>query len=74
VLRALPDWEQRFAAFYVLNPHPAFTQIADVTDPFPIDRPSPIAPIELDLDELEALMAYVTAMPAADLGDPLEHQ
>ena len=74
VLRALPDWEQRFAAFYALNPHPAFTQITDLTPPFPIDRPSPIEPIELDFDELDALMAYVASMDAADLGAPLQHQ
>ena len=74
VLRALPDWEQRFAAFYALNPHPAFTQITNLTPPFPINRPSPISPIELNFDELDALMAYVAAMPAADLGKPLEHQ
>lgn len=74
VLRALDDWEDRFAAFFVLNPHPAFTQIEDITEPFPIDRPSPIAPVELTLDELEALLAYVSAMDAADLGKPIEHQ
>lgn len=74
VLRALPDWEQRFGAFYALNPHPSFTQIADITPPFPDDRPSPIAPVEMNIDELEALLAYVAAMPAADLGQPLDHQ
>ena len=74
VLRALPDWEERFTAFYALNPHPSFTQVIEVTEPFPIDRPSPIAPIELTLEELEALMAYVTAMAPANLGKPLEHQ
>lgn len=74
VLRALPDWEARFASFYALNPHPAFTQIDEVTDPFPIDRPSPISPIQLTLDEVEAMLAYVAAMPAADLGKPLDHQ
>jgi hypothetical protein len=74
ILRALPDWEQRFAAFYALKPHPAFTQVIDLTDPFPIDRPSPIAPIELTLDEFDAILAYVAAMKAADLGDPLKHQ
>ena len=74
VLRAMPDWDLRFSAFYALNPHPAFTQIADVTEPFPEERPSPIAPIEMTLDELEAMLAYVAAMPAADLGKPLEHQ
>ena len=74
VLRALPDWEARFATFYVLNPHPSFTQIEDLTEPFPIDRPSPIAPVEMTFDDLEALLAYVAAMPAADLGRPLDHQ
>lgn len=74
ILRALPDWEERFAAFYVLKPHGAFTQITDLTEPFPIHRPSPISPIELSLDEFEAMLAYVTIMPAADLGAPLKHQ
>ncbi len=74
VLRSLPDWEVRFAGFYTLNPHPAFTQIEEVTDPFPLDRPSPIAPIEMTLEDLEAMLAYVAAMPAADLGRPLDHQ
>ena len=40
VLRTLRDWEDRFQAFYVLNPHPAFTQITDVTKPFDATRPS----------------------------------
>jgi hypothetical protein len=74
VLRAMPDWQDRFSAFYVLNPHPAFTQITGVTPPFPIERPSPIAPIELTLDEVEAVLSYVAAMEAADLGQPLTHQ
>lgn len=74
VLRSLPDWDIRFASFYVLNPHPSFTQIEDVTDPFPIDRPSPIAPIELTLDELEAILAYVESMTGANLGGDLIHQ
>ncbi|SDE50457.1 hypothetical protein [Ruegeria marina] len=72
VLRSLPDWEARFSAFYTLNPHPAFTQVADVTPPFPIDRPSPIAPVELTLDDVEAVLAYVATMEAAQLGAPLQ--
>lgn len=74
VLRGLSEWENRFTAFYTLKPHPAFTQVADVTEPFPPDRPSPIAPIELTLDDLDAILSYVTALDAADLGKPLEHQ
>lgn len=74
VLRSLEDWENRFTAFYVLNPHPAFTQVTEVTPPFPEDRPSPIAPIELTLDEIESILAYVAALDGADLGAPLQHQ
>ncbi len=74
VLRSLSDWEQRFSAFYALNPHPSFTIIAEVTPPFPDNRPPPIVPVELTLDEVEAVVAYVAAMAAADLGAPLQHQ
>jgi len=74
VLRTLPDWAARFQSFYVLNPHPAFTQVEDVTAPFPIDRPSPIVPIEVTLDEVEAILAYVAEMAPADLGAPLQLQ
>ena len=74
VLRGMPDWELRFAGFYTLNPHPAFTIIDEVTEPFPEERPSPIVPIRLSLEELDAMLAYVAAMEAADLGAPLKHQ
>ena len=74
VLRALPDWEDRFYAFYTLNPHPSFTVIEGLTLPFPENRPSPIAPVELTLEEVEAIVAYVAAIAAADLGAPLEFQ
>lgn len=74
VLRAMRDWDMRFAAFYALNPHPAFTQIEDVTPPFPINRPSPIVPVEMTIDELDAILAYVSGMTPADLGAPIRHQ
>ncbi|MEL0438090.1 hypothetical protein [Phycobacter sp. K97] len=74
VLRTLPDWDYRFQAFYALNPHPAFTQVADVTEPFPEDRPSPIVPVAMTLDDLEAILAYVSSLEPADLGAPLQHQ
>ncbi|WP_439123175.1 hypothetical protein [Marivita sp.] len=72
VLRTLRDWEDRFQAFYVLNPHPAFTQITDVTEPFDATRPSPIAAVEMTLDDLENIMAFVQGIPPADLGRPVQ--
>jgi len=74
VLRAMRDWDRRFQTFFALNPHPAFTQIEDVTPDFPIDRPSPIIPVEMTMDDLEAILAYVSALAPADLGAPLQHQ
>lgn len=72
VLRSFEDWEYRFQAFYALKPHPAFTQIAEVTEPFALDRPSPIVPVEMTLDELDSILAFVAAMAPADLGQPLQ--
>lgn len=74
VLRTFPDWADRFQQFYVLKPHGAFTQIADVTEPFSPERPPPIVPVEMTLDDLEAILAFVAAVPAADLGAPLQLQ
>jgi hypothetical protein len=74
VLRAMPDWARRFEGFFALNPHGAFTQIEGITPPFPIDRPSPIAPVAMTLDDLDAILAFVQRMPPADLGAPIRHQ
>ncbi|MCA0906323.1 cytochrome c [Ruegeria marisrubri] len=74
VLRAMPDWSQRFEAFFALNPHPAFTQIDGLTPPFDPERPSPIHPVEMTLDDLDAILAFVSRIDAADLGAPLKLQ
>ncbi|WP_323769851.1 hypothetical protein [Antarctobacter sp.] len=74
VLRTLRDWDERFYAFYTLNPHPAFTVVEGLTLPFPKNRPSPIAPVTLTIEEVDAIVAYVAALQAADLGAPLIHQ
>lgn len=71
LLRSFPDWLERFEAFYVLKPHPAFTQVEDITEPFPDHLPSPIAPIEVTLDQIDAIAAYVNSIEPADLGAPL---
>ncbi|MGK8234855.1 hypothetical protein ACLGGT_11880 [Roseovarius sp. MS2] len=74
VLRTFADWDARFQSFFALKPHPAFTQVAGVTQPFASHLPSPISPIEVTLDELEAIIAYVAGLAPADLGAPIQVQ
>ncbi|MEO9776676.1 hypothetical protein [Roseibium sp.] len=74
VMRAFSDWQYRFEAFFALNPHPSFTMIDGVTEPFDITRPPPMVPLELTLEELEAILAYVSRIPPADLGAPIQYQ
>ena len=74
VLRTLRNWDSRFQAFYALNPHPAFTQVAEVTPPFDRTRPSPIVPVEITLDDLEHILTFVAQIPPADLGAPIRSQ
>ena len=72
VLKTLNDWEVRFRGFYMLNPHPSFTQIPDVTDPFDEARPPPIVPLELTLEDLDAILAYVATIEPAELRGALK--
>jgi hypothetical protein len=74
LMRTFPDWQERFETFFMLKPHPAFTQVADITEPFPEERPSPIAPIRVTWEEIEAITAYVGSITPADLGAPLQSQ
>lgn len=68
LLRSFDDWQERFEAFYVLKPHGAFTQIEGVTPPFEDHLPPPIAPLEITLEDVEAIVAFVYSLPPADLG------
>ncbi|MEO1493745.1 MAG: hypothetical protein AAFV19_16455 [Pseudomonadota bacterium] len=68
-LRTLADWEDRFQVFWTLNPHPAFTQVDGMTEPFPAHRPSPIHPVELTLDEIDQIIGYARTIPPKDLGN-----
>jgi hypothetical protein len=74
IMRSFSDWQDRFEAFFSLNPHPSFTMIEGVTEPFDVSRPPPIVPLELTLNELDAILAFVSRIPPADLGAPIQYQ
>lgn len=67
-LRGRAAWSDLFLAFYAENPHPSFTQIEGVTEPFDDARPSHIAPIELTLEDVDAITAYVATLKPKNLG------
>ncbi len=72
LMRTFADWQERFETFFLLKPHPAFTQVEDVTEPFAEHLPSPIAPVMVSLEEIEAITAYVGSIAPADLGAPIQ--
>jgi hypothetical protein len=74
LMRTFPDWQDRFETFYLLRPHPAFTQVTDITEPFGEHLPPPISPIEVTWAQIEAITAYVGSIAPADLGAPLQSQ
>ncbi len=74
LMRSFEDWETRFATFHLLKPHPSFTQLEGVTDAFDPASPPSIVPVTMTLDDLDAILAYVSGIEPADLGAPLQFQ
>ena len=74
VLRTFDDWVERFEAFYVLKPHPSFSEVEGITPPFEEGRAPTIAPVKLTLEELADITAYAASLTPADLGAPIRHQ
>lgn len=71
-MRGRENWSNLFRAFYVHNPHPSFTQVEDVTEPFDPDRPIHVAPVEITLEEIEAITAFVATIKPKQLGRPVQ--
>ncbi|AXI44424.1 cytochrome c [Sulfitobacter sp. SK011] len=74
LMRTFDDWENRFSTFYVLNPHPSFSQVEGITPPFRAHLPPAIVPVEISQDDLDAILAYAATIKPADLGAPLQSQ
>ena len=71
-LRGRENWSDLFRAFYAHNPHPSFTQVEGVTDPFDPNRQIHVAPMEITLEEIEAITAFVADMKPKELGRPIQ--
>ncbi|WP_373050307.1 c-type cytochrome [Thalassovita aquimarina] len=73
-LRALPDWHERFTAFFALNPHPSFLRVEGVSPEFDPGRPPTITPVVVTPEEVDALLTYVSTVTPAYLGEEIRHQ
>ena len=73
-MRGRSNWFEIFNAYYVANPHPSFTEVIDVTEPFDEQNLSHIAPVRITLEEIDAIVAFVETMTPKDLGKPVASQ
>ncbi len=62
ILARRDDWLERFSVFYALRPHPVFVRVPDV--PPPTELPSHVATIEMTLQQIEDVIAFVRQMRA----------
>jgi mono/diheme cytochrome c family protein len=73
-LRGRKGWTDLFRKYWTENPHPSFTQVAGVTEPFDPMRPAFVAPVMITLEEIDAIVAFVATIAPKDLGAPVQGQ
>lgn len=71
-LRGRGNWSDLFRAFWAHNPHPSFTQVEGVTEPFDPNKALHIAPVEITMDEIESITAFVATLKPKELGKPVQ--
>ena len=73
-IKSLPDWQERFAAFWSLLPHPSVVRV----DGLSLERPKGLLAttkqIFLDIDDVDAIQAYVDTLPVKDLGGSISYR
>ena len=65
-LKWLSDWEHRFEVFYTLPPHPALVSIQGVSEERSAFLPVFVAEIELQIDDVEAILSFVRTLETPD--------
>ena len=65
-LKWLSDWEHRFEVFYTLPPHPALVNIQGVSEERSASLPVFVAEIELQIDDVEAILSFVRTLETPD--------
>ena len=73
-IKSLPDWQDRFAAFWSLLPHPSVVQVEGISPERPKDLLATTKQIFLTPDEVDAILTYVDTVPVKDLGGTVRYQ
>ena len=73
-IKSLPDWEDRFAAFWSLLPHPSVVQVEGLSPERQKGVLATTKQIILSPNEVEAILAYVDTVPVKDLGGGVSYQ
>jgi len=71
-MRGRANWFELFGNYWSANPHPSFTEVVGVTEPFGAGRVSHIAPVQITPGEIDAILAFVAGITAKNLGAPLQ--
>ena len=66
-IKSLPDWQDRFAAFWSLLPHPSVVQVEGISPERPKGVLATTKQIVLTPAEVEAILAYIDTVPVKDL-------
>ena len=65
-MKWLDDWEWRFEVFYTLPPHPALVNIVGVSEARSEALPVFIAEIELQIEDIDAILAFARTLKTPD--------
>ena len=73
-IKSLPDWQDRFAAFWSLLPHPSVVQVEGISPERPKGVLATTKQIVLTPAEVEAILAYIDTVPVKDLGGVVRYK
>ena len=73
-MKSLSDWQDRFAAFWSLLPHPSVVQVEGLSPERPKGLLATTKQIFLDMDDVDAIQAYVDTVPVKDLGGGISYR
>ena len=73
-IKSLSDWQDRFAAFWSLLPHPSVVQVEGLSPERPKGLLATTKQIFLNMDDVDAIQAYVDTVPIKDLGSGVSYR